>query len=146
MQKYCVIGVQENYLPQNVWVDMVNNPFIDCITFEDIFVHEKRSFLQAIAHATDFTEDTLTGIELDLDVIESVLSSASTPSGITALHARQYVSFAAIDTRPAYLHICEGACRLTDGKTDGATGKLISYLVTDFIKGIESIREKIKNK
>jgi formiminoglutamase len=142
LQKYCVIGVQENYLPQNVWVDMVNNPFIDCITFEDIFVHEKRTFLQAIAHATDFTEDTLTGIELDLDVIESVLSSASTPSGITSLHARQYISFSAIDSRPAYLHICEGACRLTDGKTDGTTGKLISYLVTDFIKAIESVRQK----
>ena len=34
--KYCVIGAQENLLPQNVWVDIVNNPFIDCITYEDI--------------------------------------------------------------------------------------------------------------
>jgi formiminoglutamase len=142
LQKYCVIGVQENYLPQNVWVDMVNNPFIDCITFEDIFVHEKRSFLQSVAHATDFTDDTLTGIELDLDVVQDVLSSAATPIGVSPLHARQYVSFAAVDCKPAYLHICEGACRLTDGRTDGATGKLISYLVTDFVKAIASLGEK----
>ncbi|MEI9908961.1 MAG: arginase family protein [Bacteroidota bacterium] len=60
LQKYCIVGLHENYLPQNVWVDMVNNPFIDCITFEDIFVHEKRTFIQAVAHATGFTEDTLT--------------------------------------------------------------------------------------
>ena len=59
LQKYCVVGLHENYLPQNVWMDMVNNPFIDCITFEDIFVHEKRTFIQAVAHATGFTEDTL---------------------------------------------------------------------------------------
>lgn len=134
LQKYCVIGVQENYLPQNVWIDMVNNPFIDCITFEDIFVHEKRSFLQSVAHATSFTEDNMIGIELDLDVIENTLSSAGSPVGISPAQARQYVTFAALDTRPAYFHICEGATRLSDGRTNTSTGKLISYLVSDFIK------------
>jgi formiminoglutamase len=135
LQKYCVVGVHENYLPQNVWMDMVNNPFIDCITFEDIFVHEKRSFLQAVAHATGFTEDNLTGIELDLDSIQNVLSSAISPVGILPTHARQYISFAAADTKPAYVHICEGAARLSDGRTDTTAGKLISYLVSDFVKG-----------
>lgn len=134
LQKYCVIGVHENYLPQNVWVDIVNNVFFDCITFEDIFVHEKRSFMQAVAHATGYTEDTLAGIELDLDSIQNTLSSASTPVGITPVHARQYISFAAADAKPAYLHICEGAARLSNGRTDDATGKLISYLVSDFVK------------
>ncbi len=38
LQKYCVIGVHENYIPQNVWIYIVNNPFIDLITFEDIFL------------------------------------------------------------------------------------------------------------
>jgi formiminoglutamase len=113
---------------------MVNNPFIDCITFEDIFVHEKRTFIQAVAHATDFTEDTLTGIDIDLDGIQNTLSSAMTPVGISPAHARQYISFAAADVKPAYLHICEGATRLSDGRTDATSGKLISYLVSDFVK------------
>jgi len=134
LQKYCIIGLQENYLPQNVWLDIANNPFIDFITYEDIFIHEKRNFIQAVAHATGFTEDTYTGIELDLDCIEHTLSSAGTPSGLTALHARQYVNFTAIDCKVAYLHICEGAVQLADGKKDDSTGKLISYLVSDFIK------------
>ncbi len=134
LQKYCIIGLHENYLPQNVWVDMVNNPFIDCITFEDIFVHEKRTFLQAVAHATGFTEDTLSGIDIDLDGIQNTLSSAMTPVGFHPIHARQYISFAASDAKPAYLHICEGATRLSDGRTDSTSGKLISYLVSDFIK------------
>jgi formiminoglutamase len=134
LQKYCIVGLHENYLPQNVWVDIVNNPFIDCITFEDIFVHEKRTFIQAVAHATGFTEDTLTGIDIDLDAIQNTLSSAMTPVGITPVHARQYISFAAADCKPAYLHICEGATRLSDGRTDATSGKLISYLVSDFIK------------
>ncbi|GAC1603893.1 MAG: formimidoylglutamase [Chitinophagaceae bacterium] len=132
--KYCVVGVHENYLPQNVWLDIVNNPFIDFITYEDIFIHEKRNFIQAIAHATGFTEDNYTGIEVDLDCVQGILASASTPAGISALHARQFVNFAGIDSKPAYLHICEGAVQLHDGRKDETTGKLISYLVSDFVK------------
>ncbi len=134
LQKYCVIGVHENYIQQNIWMDIVNNPFFDLITYEDIFIHEKRNFIQAIAHATGFTEDTYTGIELDLDCIEHTLSSAITPSGINKLHARQYINFAATDSKVAYLHICEGASFLSDGRKSETTGKLISYLVSDFIK------------
>ena len=138
LQKYCIIGLQENYLPQNVWLDIVNNPFIDFITYEDIFLHEKRNFIQAVAHATGFTEDNYTGIELDLDCIANVLSSAQTPSGIEAIHARQYINFTAIDTKPAYLHICEGATQLNDGRKEETTAKLVSYLVSDFIKSHSS--------
>lgn len=135
--KYCIIGLHENYLPQNVWMDIVNNPFIDFITYEDIFIHEKRNFIQAVAHAAGFTEDNFTGIELDLDSVENTLSSAQTPSGISSLHARQYINFAGLHCKPAYLHICEGATQLTDGKKDDSTGKLISYLVSDFVKARE---------
>lgn len=134
LQKYCVIGLQENYLQQNVWMDIVNNPFFDCITFEDIFIHEKQNFRQAVVHAISFTDDNYVGVELDLDAIEGALSSAYTPSGVSAFQARQYVSQCAIQAKTAYLHICEGATVLKNGKTDEATGKLISYLVSDFIK------------
>jgi formiminoglutamase len=136
LEKYCVIGLQENYLPQNVWMDMVNNPFVDCITYEDIFLHEKRTFLQAVGHAADFTNDTFCGIELDLDCIANALSSASSPVGISVNHARQFISFIAADSKVAYLHICEGATQLSDGRTEPGTGKLISYLVSDFVKSL----------
>lgn len=134
LQKYCVVGIHENYLPQNVWMDIVNNPFLDCITFEDIFIHEKRSFRQAVSHAIEFTSDTHAGIELDLDCIENVLSSAATPSGLMPLQARQYLNLCAAHVKAAYLHICEGATQLASGKTNDSTGKLISYLVSDFVK------------
>ena len=135
LEKYFILGLHENHLPQNVWLDVVNNPFIDFITFEDIFIHEKRNYMQALAHAADYTEDNYTGIELDLDCIENILSSAMTPSGITALHARQFLSYTSDKCKVAYLHICEGAAVLEDGRKSETTGKLIGYLVSDFIKG-----------
>ena len=140
LHKYCVVGLHENYLPQNVWMDIVNNPFIDIITYEDIFIHEKRSFRQAVSHAIDFTEDNFTGIELDLDVIENILSSALTPSGISVQQARQYVNLCAAHAKVSYLHICEGAAQLSTGQSDETIGKTISFLLSDFIKMHSSIK------
>lgn len=134
LEKYCVIGLHENYIQQNVWKDIVDNPFADCVSYEDIFIHEKRTFLQAIAHAIDFTNDTLVGIELDVDCIENTLSSASSPVGLTVNNARKYIHYTAAGSNPAYLHISEAATKLEDGRINNSTGKLISYMVSDFIK------------
>ncbi|MCW3094152.1 MAG: arginase [Ferruginibacter sp.] len=133
--KYAIIGLHENYISQNILMDIHNDPFIDYISYEEIFIHERKNFIQAVAHSTGFTEDTYTGIELDLDCIENVLSSAVSPAGLTPLHARQFVTFVAQDTKVAYLHICEGATQLSDGRKNESTGKLMSYLVSDFVKG-----------
>lgn len=132
--KYAIVAMHEGYISQNVLTEIHNNPFVQYSTYEDIFIHERKNFIQAVAHATGFTEDTYCGIDLDLDAIENTLSSACTPTGITALHARQFINFAATDAKVAYLHITEGASQLADGCKDETIGKLISYLVTDFIK------------
>jgi formiminoglutamase len=140
LQKYCVVGLHENYLPQNIWMDIVNNPFIDIITYEDIFINEKRSFRQAVSHAIDFTEDNYTGIELDLDSVENILTSAITPSGITVHQGRQFLNLSAAHAKVSYLHICEGAALLSTGQANETIGKTISFLVSDFVKMHNSIK------
>ena len=139
--KYCMVGLHENYISQNVLMDIHNSPFLDYISYEDIFIHERKNFIQAVAHATGFTEDTYTGIDIDLDCVENILSSALTPAGITVLQARKYITFAAQDTKIAYLHIAEGAIQLADGRKNESTGKLISYLVGDFIKELSQVQK-----
>lgn len=133
--KYFILGLHENSLPQNVYLDILNNPFIDYISYEDIFIHEKRNFAQALSHAVEFASDNYTGVELDLDCVENVLSSAVTPSGVSVVQARQFLSYTSARCKPAYLHISEGACLLEDGRKSDTTGKLISFFVSDFIKG-----------
>jgi len=136
LEKYCVIGLHENEIQQNVWMDIVNNPFIDCITFEDIFLHEKRTFLEAVDHATEFTIDTLCGVELDLGAIENV-TNCSSPTGISAIQARQYMYFTALDSQPAYLHIGDEIENNESESTIQSAGLLVTYLVTDFIKALQ---------
>ncbi|MBC7936347.1 MAG: arginase family protein [Rhizobacter sp.] len=140
MGKYAIIGLHESYVSQNVLTELHGNPFIQYSTYEDIFIHERKNFIQAISQATGFTEDTFTGIELGLDAIEYTLSSACTPSGITVLQARQYINFAATDAKVAYLHLSEGVSQLADGTRDEKTGRLLSYLVSDFVKVGEGMR------
>ena len=101
LAKYCVVGLHESDLPQNSWLDIANNPFMDFVTYEDIFLHGKQSFVQAVQHAIDFTSDTLCGIELDMD---SIGYSASL-IGISPLNARQYIHLTATQSKtrvPAY--------------------------------------------
>ena len=138
LRKYCMIGLHENFISQNVLLEIDNNSLIQYTSYEEIFLRERKTFMQAVAHAIGFTEDTNTGIEIDLDCVENILSSAATPAGITVLNARQFVTFVAQDAKAAYLHICEGATQLADGRTNVTTGKLICYLVTDFIKAAAS--------
>ncbi len=133
--KYCVVGLHESYIQQNVLSNINENPFLKYFTYEDIFIREKISYGEALKQTADFMRDTFTGLEIDLDCVENVLSSASTPSGISVLQARQFVNFMTANSLGAYLHICEGVCQLATGKKDESVGKLISYLVTDFIKG-----------
>jgi formiminoglutamase len=133
--KYGIVGIQENYLPQSVLVDLQSNQNIQYNTYEDIFLRERKTFLQAVAQSVDFTSDNFTGIELDVDCIENALSSALSPAGVSVMQARQYITYTARHSNAAYLHICEAATHLADGRKDEATGKLLSYLVSDFVKG-----------
>ncbi len=134
LNKYAIIGLHENYNSQSMVDDLYSNINIQYFSYEDIFVRGILNFRQAIAQAVSFTEDSFVGVELDLDAVERVLSSAMTPSGISALAARQYLSFIAHDSQVVYLHICEGLSQSASGSFDPLTGKLISYLVSDFIK------------
>lgn len=134
MKKYAIIGLHENYNSQALIDEMSHKGAITFSLWEDIFLREMISYPHAIQQAISFTQGNYTGIELDLDCIEGVLSSAMTPSGISTLPARQYLYQTGSLCQVAYLHICEGATELESGEKDRQTGKLVSYLVSDFIK------------
>jgi formiminoglutamase len=134
--KYSIAGIHENYISQNVLSDISVNPFIQYTTYEDIFIREKKTWMQSVAQAVSFTEDNFTGIEIDADCIENTLSSACTPAGISVLNTRQFIRFTAANSKVAYLHISESAAQLADGRKNDNSGKLLSYLVSDFIKSM----------
>lgn len=135
LDKYAIIGLHENYNSANVLENIeTQGKRINYSFFEDIFIREEFNFKQAILKAIAFTDDNYCGLELDMDTVQNIPSSAKTSSGISANQARQYVSLCARNANIAYLHIAEAAPVLSHIKTDNKTGKLIAYLVTDFMK------------
>jgi formiminoglutamase len=134
LKKYAIIGLHENYNNSLIINELKQNEDTWFCFWEDIFLREKPTFKEAIYAASEFTKHGLTGIELDLDSLENTLSSAMTPCGISTTQARQYVYHLAQNMPVAYLHICEGASQLATGQQSPLIGKLISYLVSDFMK------------
>ncbi|HXB40084.1 MAG TPA: formimidoylglutamase [Bacteroidia bacterium] len=137
LNKYAVFGLHEQYNVESVLTKFKNNPeFLYYNTYEDVFVREKETFAAALGKCIDFCKEIYCGVELDLDAITNVPSSARTSCGISPLQARQYVYRCAKELNPAYLHIAEGAPVLSHIKADYKTGKLIAYLVSDFMKAV----------
>lgn len=135
LNKYAVLGLHENYNSEVVFNFIKSNAErINISIYEDIFVREKISFQQALDKAIAFIGEEPAGLEIDLDSIQNIPSSARTSSGISANDARMAVFRIAENSNMKYLHIAEGAPVLSHIKTDNKTGKLIAYLVTDFIK------------
>lgn len=137
LHKYAIIGLHQNYMPQSMLDAIRKNKNIQIHFFEDIFVSQKITQEQATEMSLYFTRSTYTGIEIDLDAIENVLSSAVSPIGFRTDIARQFIHQTALKSKVAYLHICEGATELDTGLKSSSTGKLISYLVSDFVKAIQ---------
>jgi formiminoglutamase len=84
--------------------------------------------------ALEFIKNDSFGIEVDLGAIPNIASNAMTLSGFSVEELRQFVTFFAKNKNASYLHICEGAPDLDVDKNNHLVGKLIGYLVTDFIK------------
>jgi formiminoglutamase len=135
LKKYAIIGLHQNYNAQSMINALRSNPDAWFCFWEEIFLEEKLTFKEAISTAISFTHHSPTGIELDIDSIENVLSSAMSSCGVSATQARQYVYAAAQHPNVAYLHLCEAATQLANGAQNPSTGKLLSYLVSDFVKG-----------
>jgi len=135
LDRYFMFGIHENYTSKNVFQRIKQtNTKVRYNTYEQIAIRKETSFSRELERALDFIETTYFGIEIDLDAVENVLSSAITPSGFSVEKLRRFIHFFASNTKSTYLHICESIPDLSDQKRSNLNGKLIAYLITDFIK------------
>ena len=84
-------------------------------------------------------EIPLSGIDIDLDGIQNTLSNDA-GRRIQPIQGAEISVFAAVDARPAYLHLVKGL-PASDGRSDATSAKLLSYLVIDFVKKPEWTEE-----
>ncbi|MFN3969573.1 formimidoylglutamase [Flavobacterium sp.] len=135
LKKYFIFGLHENYTSKNV-IDILKKmeDRVNYNTYDEIKVRQQKNFQQELNTAYDFIKNDAYGIEIDLDALPNIASSAMTMSGFSIEELRQFVSFFGKNKNASYMHICEGAPDLGEEKNNHLIGKLIGYLVTDFIK------------
>jgi formiminoglutamase len=135
LKKYFIFGLHENYTSKNV-IDTLKKmeDRVNYNTYDEIKVRQQKNFQQELNTAYDFIKNDAYGIEIDLDALPNIASSAMTMSGFSIEELRQFVSFFGKNKHATYIHICEGAPDLGEDKNNHLIGKLIGYLVTDFIK------------
>ena len=133
LDRYFIFGVHENYTSKEIlnYIE-ASKPKIEFNTFEDVIVRKKIAFKKASRKAMAFISNTKFGIEIDCDAIQNIPSSAQTPSGFSVNQSRRFVHYFGSHPNATYLHICEAATG-KNLQANAQTGKLISYLITDFM-------------
>lgn len=135
LDKYFMFGLHENYTSKKIFKSFEVYPGrIQYNTFESIEIRQEQGFYFQLNTALNFIDNRPFGVEIDCDSIENVPSSAMTPSGFSANKARTFASFFGKQKNAAYLHLCEAAPNENDANEMYRIGKLLSYLITDFIR------------
>lgn len=130
--KYAVVGLHENYNSQSLINELMSLKKQVHFTFFDDLIREHTSYDRAFQEALNFTQGVL-GLEIDMDSVAGVLSSAVSPSGFTLNQLREMIS-AGRTQNISYLHIAEAAAILADGRENSLCGKAIAFLISDFVK------------
>lgn len=135
LKKYFIFGLHENYTSKNV-LDTLKKleDRINFNTYDEIGIRKEKNFGTELNKALDFIKSESFGIEIDLDALPNIPSSAMTFSGFSVEELRHFINHFGKHKNAQYIHICEGAPELGDEKNSHLIGKLIGYLVTDFIK------------
>ena len=135
LKKYFVFGLHEKTTSQIIFNKIKRlQKFVQFNTYEDLQIRKTLKFKKECKRAFEFISGSNFGIEIDCDAIDNIPTSAMTPCGFSPSKAREFLNFYAEKEGVVYLHICEAAPSLGSKKTSALTSKLISYLVTDFIK------------
>lgn len=131
LDKYFIFGIHENYTSDKIFKTINKVKAIKYNTFEALRVRGELKFKSELQNALKHINTQYYGIEIDCDAIENIGSSAMTPSGFSVRKVREFVHFFGKQPNATYLHICEGALKKDN---DVLLGKLITYLITDFIR------------
>lgn len=134
LHHYFIFGLHKNYNSQAIFDRLHSNKTsVSYNLFESIAIHRTKSFGQALKEAESFTVAAEKfGLEVDLDSVQDIPSSATTPSGFSVNDTRRFISYFAKNNNVAYLHLCEAAPK-PGTEEENQVGKLLAYLVMDFI-------------
>ncbi len=131
LNRYFAFGLHQSYNSENMLKSMdadeqVKYSFLEGVTYLESMLSDAVSFV---------VDDQIEcGIEIDMDAIRMMPSSAISPTGFSLEQARLFLKKCTGVLTPAYLHLPEAAPLNELDKV--LVGKSLAYLVSDFAKEI----------
>jgi len=137
INNYSVLGLHQAY--NNEWTyNFLNHNCCFYTHFDKYMVNPQQLQTDIEKVIRLDSEENYLGIELDLDSIKNMPSSARTPSGFSIEQARMYIMrIVELKQNIAYLHLSEGAPTTPNEKH--TVGKTLAYLVHDFIRNTQNV-------
>jgi formiminoglutamase len=127
---YSVLGLHEGYNNTFILEELKNDQIFH--SFYESYLFQQRDLMEDLVNILrHFHTDTQVGLEIDMDSIAYMPSSALSPSGWTLDQVRKFTHlFVKTQKQVAYLNLTEAA---PVSETDTLiVGKALSYLVRDF--------------
>ena len=137
LKKYALLGLHEAYNNEQIVNELIDNPDMLPIFFEDVFLRKEETWKEAQRRAINFVKEERFGVELDVDSLENLLSSAWSSVGVSASESLHYLYSCGKEKQVCYLHITEAVYKRSDGEENVLIGKLINYMIQAFCKGIQ---------
>ena len=107
LNKYFIFGLHENYTSKKVLKSLKKreDDRIRYNTYEEINIRGEKDFATEIQEAYDYITDDAFGIEIDLDAIPGIASSAMTISGFSVEELRRFLYFFGQSQNVSYLQL-----------------------------------------
>ena len=131
--RYSVFGLHKAYVNEYMLRQFDNQKDLQIITFDELMIQTSDEYKQSVKAAVDFAGVYPLGIEIDLDAVSHILSSATTPVGFSIQQLFQFIQIVKRSDHFSYLHITEGAAELYDGRKFVGIGKLIAEIVAEVV-------------
>ena len=137
LKRYFIYGLHENYISEAISKKIDDSHGnVEYNTYEQLEVRCERNFYSEAQRALNFVSENngFFGLEIDCDVMSNIPTSALTPSGLSVEQVRRLSYLFSRNEQLKYLHICEAAPDAKNQDEMICVGKLIAYLITDFVR------------
>ncbi len=140
LNRYAILGIHENYNSESVLNSIDENKDIQYFTFEDIEVRKRITIEESINTFVNFLIEKPCALEIDLDTIQYLPSSAMSGTGFSTNQMREIIHHSSSLLKCDYLHLTEASIGLAINENDKyILGKTIAYLLSDYIKATQDV-------
>lgn len=140
LNRYGILGLHENYNSETVLKTIDENIDVQYFTFEDIEIRKRITIEESINSFVNFLIEKPCALEIDLDAIQYLPSSAMSNTGFSTNQMREIIHQASSLLNCEYLHLTEASIGLASNENEKyILGKTIAYLLSDYIKATQVV-------